>query len=200
MYELNCDEDSIIVKGSLESNEELWNQKIKAIRLLGVKKKDKEYDLKEFCSELENNRINYGILKEHFEKIGVIGIVLNSFSGVANDELSSVCKEVIENTDAVIASVSLDSRSYDSDSILYIEGEVVLDIDGNTLEIKEGEIKFNGDIFTLENMKDKDMTKGNNDLKDMVEYLNEVEKFLLPKNREAFHQIKSCVQENARKR
>lgn len=38
MYELNCDEDSIIVKGSLESNEELWNQKIKAIRLLGVKK------------------------------------------------------------------------------------------------------------------------------------------------------------------
>lgn len=99
-----------------------------------------------------------------------------------------------------MVNVSLDSRSYDSDSILYIEGEVVLDIDGNTLEIKEGEIKFNGDIFTLENMKDKDMTKGNNDLKDMVEYLNEVEKFLLPKNREAFHQIKSCVQENARKR
>lgn len=186
MYKLNCDGNSVNIR-LFEENEELWKQKIKEMSFFGIRKKDKEYDLKEFCSELENNRINYEILKEHFEKIEVIGIVLNSFSGVRNDELSSVCKEVIENINPFIVNVSLDSKSYNSDRICYIEGDIFLDIERSSLEIKEGETMFSG-------------YDGN--LKNMTEYLNEVEEFLLPENREALHQIQNTqnVQKALKKR
>lgn len=52
------------------------------------------------------------------------------------------------------------------------------------LEINDGKITFSGYA---------------DDLKDMAEYLNEVEELLLPENREALHQIESA-QKNARKR
>ena len=178
MYKLNCDGNSVNIR-LFEENEELWKQKIKEMSFFGIRKKDKEYDLKEFCSELKENRINYEILKEHFEKIEVIGIVLNSFSGVRNDELSSVCKEVIENINPFIVNVSLDSRSYNSDRICYMEGDIFLDIERSSLEIKEGEIMFSG-------------YDGN--LKNMTEYINEVEEFLLPENREALHQNQNIYQ------
>lgn len=122
MYKLNYEEDRITAKGSFESNEELWKQKIKQVK----------------------------VSAEH----------INPF----------------------IVNVSLDNKSYDE--IFYEDGNVRLEIDGSVLEINDGKITFSGYA---------------DDLKDMAEYLNEVEELLLPENREALHQIESA-QKNARKR
>lgn len=38
MYKLNYEEDRITAKGSFESNEELWKQKIKQVKVCGTYK------------------------------------------------------------------------------------------------------------------------------------------------------------------
>lgn len=180
MYKLNYEEDRITAKGSFESNEELWKQKIKQVKVYGTRKNEGE--LKKFCSALEENRINYGTLRNCFEEIETVDIALNSYSGAGSDELGAAAMEAISETNSPVVKVSLDNKSYDE--IFYEDGNVRLEIDGNMLEINGGKITFSGYA---------------DDLKDMAEYLNEVEEFLLPENREALHQIESA-QKNARKR
>ena len=181
MYKVNYEEDRITAKGSFESNEELWKQKIKQVKVCGTRKAGG--DLKKFCSALEENRINYETMKNCFKEIEVVDITLNSCSGAGNDELGATAMEAVSETGSPVVKVSLDNESYDE--IFYEDGNVSLEIDGSVLGINDGKIMFSGYA---------------DDLKDMVEYFNEVEELLLPENREALHQIESCIQKDTRKR
>ena len=110
------------------------------------------------------------MLKKYFKKIKKVKVTLNSFNGIGNDELSSVVKEIFENTNATFIKVSLDNEN--NDVISFKKGNVYIEIDGSFLEIKNG--KVNVSAFP-------------EDFKDMALYLSIVKDFLLPENQKALN-------------
>lgn len=170
MYKLNFSKNYIKFKGYFENNEELWGKKIKKIEVYGNKNKTTNSLLDVFSVSLGRNKIDYEILKKYFKKIKKVKVTLNSFNGIGNDELSSVVKEIFENTKAIFIKVSLDNEN--NDVISFKDGNVYIEIDGSSLEIKNG--KINVSAFPEE-------------FKDMVLYLSIVNDFLLPANQKALN-------------
>lgn len=168
MYKLNFSKNYIKFKGYFENSEELWEKRIKKIEVYGNKNKGSNV-LLDTCS-LEKNKIDYEMLKKYFKKIKKVKVTLNSFNGIGNDELSSVVKEIFENTNATFIKVSLDNEN--NDVISFKKGNVYIEIDGSFLEIKNG--KVNVSAFP-------------EDFKDMALYLSIVKDFLLPENQKALN-------------
>ena len=168
MYKLNFSKNYIKFKGFFENNEELWEKRIKKLEVYGNKNKGSNVLLDTFS--LEKNKIDYEMLKKYFKKIKKVKVTLNSFNGIGNDELSSVVKEIFENTKATFIKVSLDNEN--NDVISLNDGNVYIEIEGSSLEIKNG--KINVSAFP-------------EDFKDMALYLSIVKDFLLPENQKALN-------------